>query len=104
MTNSTNDLILALGLDKTPRELPIPGERRTEYRSSVELMAICEFGEISSIECKIVDITNSGAQIVFDKSERIPINFELHIPRINALMKCKLIWKLENRVGVYFYN
>ena len=104
MTKSANDLILALGLDKAPREMPIPGERRAEYRSSVDLTAICEFDGLSSIECKILDITNSGAQIIFDKSERLPLKFDLHIPRLNACMNCKVVWKIENRVGVSFSN
>ena len=82
---------------------PIPGERRSETRRPVELAGICEFGtERQRLDCKVVDISNSGAQLTSDHVEEAPEHFRLYILPLNMVMDCRVMWRKDNRMGVYF--
>ena len=88
---------------KTGSLAPIPGERRSEPRRPVELAGICEFGaDRQRLDCKIIDISNSGAQVKSDQVDKAPDNFRLYIQPLNLVMDCRVMWRKDNRMGVYF--
>ncbi len=103
MTNSSNVITRALGLENTAAEMPIPGERRKEYRRSVDLTGICEIDEPSKqVDCRVLDLTNTGAQLRFSSTEGVPDVFRLHIPGVNAILDCRVAWRQEAKLGVTY--
>ena len=84
-------------------EMPIPGERRTEYRRPVDLAGICEFGNGQDrLDCTIVDMTSNGAQLKIAPGDALPGNFTLYIPPLNTVLDCQVAWRLDARVGVSY--
>ena len=101
MAGSREAIVTALGLDGTNREMPIPGERRSDYRRLVDLAAVWESSE-SAEDCRVVDITDNGAQIALADDQNAPDRFTLYIAEINARLDCRVRWRTENRLGVMF--
>lgn len=84
-------------------KIPATGERRRESRRSVELNGVIEFGsDMKRIDCKVVDISNSGAQLTADDASKAPEYFRLYIIPLNMVLDCRVMWRKENRMGVYF--
>ncbi len=102
MTKTGDNLISALGLDRGNVEMPIPGERRGEYRRSVEMSGVCEFADGDRMDCKIMDITNSGAQLSVASTQGLPERFTLYILPLNAVLDCTVKWRKDTRVGISF--
>lgn len=101
MPDIENNLILALGLDPKFSEMPIPGERRLEYRRVVDLAGICEISETDgAVECRIADMTSKGAQLVLKDGETLPNRFKLYISGLNIALNCQIVWRSHTRVGV----
>ena len=90
---------------KTGSEIPATGERRREPRRPVELGGVCEFGDkLERINCKVLDISNSGAQLSSDEAYKAPEYFRLYILPLNMVLDCRVMWRKENRMGVYFLS
>ena len=90
---------------KTGSEIPAAGERRREPRRPVELSGVCEFGDqLERINCKVHDISNSGAQLSSDGADKAPEYFRLYILPLNMVLDCRVMWRKENRMGVYFLS
>lgn len=103
MSKFSETILAALGLSDIPPEGPIPGERRREYRRSVDLAAVCEIMEpYKRYDCRVVDISNSGAQLAFKELKEVPNTFRLYILHLNTILECKLAWHRENNAGVSF--
>ena len=101
MSDNDNNLILALGLDPNFSEIPIPGERRVEYRRAVDLAGVCEISEAgNAIACRIADITTSGAQLILDDADVLPNRFKLYISGLSIALNCQTVWRNQTRVGV----
>ncbi len=101
MSGPKQAIVTALGLDRTETEIPIPGERRSEYRRMVDLAAVLEDGGHAH-DCRVIDITNFGAQLTVPDTEKAPDRFVLYIGEINARLDCRVRWRSEDRVGVTF--
>ena len=85
--------------------IPATGERRKEYRRKVELEAICEFGDDEQrLDCKVVDISNSGAQLASLDTAQLPEYFRLYILPLSTVLECRTMWRKEDRMGVYFMS
>lgn len=83
--------------------IPATGERRSEFRRPVELGGVIEFGDQTQrIDCKVIDISNSGAQLSSDEASKAPEYFRLYILPLNMVLDCRVMWRKENRMGVYF--
>lgn len=84
-------------------EIPATGERRREFRRPVELSGVIEFGDdMQRIDCKVIDISNSGAQLSADDTSTAPEYFRLYIIPLNMVLECRVMWRKEDRMGVYF--
>jgi hypothetical protein len=55
----------------------------------------------SSISCKIVDLSDTGAGLALSGSNHIPNFFTLLIPE-RAPVFCQFIWRQQERMGVTF--
>lgn len=103
MANTNQNITSALGLDSTASELPIPGERRTEFRRSVDMSGVCEFnGTQERVDCNVVDITNSGAQLTVPDTGAVPDQFKLYVLPLNTILDCRVKWRHDTRLGVSF--
>lgn len=97
--NNAKDMDSATASSK----IPATGERRREFRRPVELSGVIEFGkDMERIDCKVVDISNSGAQLSADDASKAPEYFRLYIIPLNMVLDCRVMWRKENRMGVYF--
>jgi len=59
----------------------------------------------SAINCTIRDITNEGAQLVFEHQCSVPDRIELQIGHgdfIEARVGCQVRWRRDKQIGVYF--
>jgi len=84
-------------------EVPATGERRREFRRPVELNGVIEFGnDLERVDCKVLDISNSGAKLSADDASKAPEYFRLYILPLNMVLDCRVMWRKENRMGVYF--
>lgn len=103
MANTNQNITSALGLDSTAAEMPIPGERRTEFRRSVDMSGVCEFiGTQERLDCNVVDITNSGAQLTVPDTKTVPDEFRLYVLPLNTILDCRVKWRQKSRLGVSF--
>ena len=103
MANTNQNITSALGLDTATAEMPIPGERRGEFRRAVEMSGVCEFSNTQErLECNVVDITNSGAQLKLPDAEAVPDQFKLYVLPLNTILDCRVTWREESRLGVSF--
>ena len=103
MTKLTNSILIALGLKDIGAELPIPGERRADYRRPVNIPAVAEIMEpYNRLDCTVVDISNSGAQLVFECTEDVPRHFRLYILQLNVILECNVAWSNETNMGISF--
>ncbi|NNE21861.1 MAG: PilZ domain-containing protein [Rhizobiales bacterium] len=103
MANTSENIISALGLDTTATETPIPGERRSDFRRSVNMSGVCEFSNTQErVDCSIVDITNSGAQLTMPDTGSVPDQFKLYVVPLNTILDCRVEWRQETRLGVSF--
>ncbi|MGI9463163.1 MAG: PilZ domain-containing protein [Aestuariivirgaceae bacterium] len=84
-------------------EMPIPGERRTEYRRPVDMAGVCEFDDgTERLECTIVDMTSAGAQLRVASDATVPNDFKLYVLPLNTILDCRVAWRLDTRVGVSY--
>ncbi len=103
MTKLTDSILIALGLVDIGAELPIPGERRAEYRRPVNIPAVAEIMEpYNRLDCTVVDITNTGAQLLFESTEEVPNQFRLYVFRLNVILECNVAWRNETKLGIAF--
>lgn len=103
MARFSETILAVLGLADISPEVPIPGERRREYRRPVDLTAVSEIMEpYKRLDCRVVDLSNSGAQLKFTKPDEVPDNFRLYILQQNIILECKVAWRRENNIGVSF--
>ena len=103
MAQSQTKITSALGLEPTSKEIPIPGERRAEFRRTVEMSAVCEFNDSQDrIDCSVVDITNSGAQLAVPSADAVPESFKLYVLPLNTILDCRVKWRKQDRLGVSF--
>ncbi|RZN08015.1 PilZ domain-containing protein [Bradyrhizobium genosp. SA-3] len=59
------------------------------------------FGDGSSIRCRVVNLSDQGAAIELrDASLARPL--ELMLERDRSVRKCRLVWAMQNRIGVSF--
>ena len=103
MGNISQTVLAALGLADLPEPPPIEGERRREYRRPVDIAAVCEVMEpFKRIDCHVADISNSGAKLVFESTEGVPNNFRLYILKLDFILDCHVVWRIDTKMGVTF--
>ena len=103
MAKPGENITSVLGLDPTGCEMPIPGERRSEFRRSVDMSGVWEFSDTRErVDCNVVDITNSGAQLSVAESDSLPDQFKLYVLPLNTILDCRVKWRQDTRLGVSF--
>jgi hypothetical protein len=78
-------------------------ELRRAERSRVFLKAHIYFnGNLSSVECRLQNLSVSGAKIVVAANIPLPDEFDLDIPLKSQRHHAKLVWRKADSAGVTF--
>lgn len=76
-------------------------DRRKEPRKAVDEIAYI-FGDGMGIECRISDLSASGAAIVVRDAVGLPQQFKLMAQNDRIVRNCRVVWMIGNRIGVGF--
>ena len=78
-------------------------ERRSVARTKIAKDARLFFaGQIGVQSCIVRDITSVGAGLRIQELPAVPLNFELTFDNFHTARKCRLIWRVDEFVGVAF--
>lgn len=80
-------------------------ERRKFERKAVKIgaKAILSSSD-TTIECNILDISQSGAKLELIDVDILPARFKLFVPEVDRMHDCDLVWRDANYVGIRFLN
>jgi hypothetical protein len=59
-------------------------------------------GVLPAVDCRIVDITEEGAQVASMNGDTLPDKFLLQIETTRSLGEADVVWREGGRVGVLF--
>ncbi|MGX9393829.1 PilZ domain-containing protein [Nitrobacteraceae bacterium UC4446_H13] len=76
-------------------------ETRIAPRVRVSKLATISLGR-SAIQCKLHDISTTGAALIAETSAGVPERFTLAIPEDGLQLPCHVVWRKEFRIGVRF--
>jgi hypothetical protein len=76
-------------------------DRRKTERSDVDEVAFISAAG-SSTRCRVVNISSDGVAIDVPDSRYIPYRFQLMTERDRLVRNCRVVWIIENRIGVEF--
>jgi hypothetical protein len=93
--------ILAAHAGNRP-DKPQPSRRRSKRFPTILEGRIRLETQTAQIPCRIRDISATGARIWISDPIEIPREFELEIPRLEEILKVRLIWSRPNTHGVMF--
>lgn len=77
-------------------------ERRKFARTNVQKPARLLTEEPLSIDCLVLDLTNSGAGIRVQNLSVLPGILNLTFDAGRSQRSCRLVWRLADRIGVEF--
>jgi hypothetical protein len=61
------------------------------------------FNDRAVIDCVVMNISSSGAELVLAGAPKIPNEFELHIPSKCCSHRARIVWRDADGIGVVFY-
>jgi hypothetical protein len=79
-----------------------PSDARKSERRASSAAGTVHHGSIS-IPCHLVDISSSGAGLLFATSPTIPQVFVLTVPDEKLHRRCGIVWRRGVRMGVQFF-
>ena len=78
-------------------------ERRSIGRTKILKGALIFFSERSGVQsCTVRDVTNSGAGILAQDLQIVPLDFALSFDGFRTLRSCRLVWRHDDCLGVSF--
>jgi len=78
-------------------------ERRKQQRIDVDEIAYI-FGDGASLRCRVINVSEEGAAIELPAKQHINSSFKLMFERDRSTRTCRLIWSINNMIGVAFEN
>jgi PilZ domain len=76
-------------------------ERRKKPRTEVGEVAFISSGGAST-RCLIDNISETGAAISVPNASYIPNRFQLMMEKDRVVRTCRLVWIMQNKIGVIF--
>lgn len=55
-----------------------------------------------SFECVVVNLSAQGAGVCLETDAEIPTQFALKIKGDNSIRLCRILWRVDRRIGVLF--
>ena len=78
-------------------------ERRSIGRTKILKGALLFFSEKTGVQsCTVRDVTNSGAGILAQNLQIMPLDFALSFDGFRTLRMCRLIWRQDDFLGAAF--
>ena len=78
-------------------------ERRSIGRTKILKGALLFFSEKTGVQsCTVRDVTNSGAGILAQNLQIMPLEFALSFDGFRTLRMCRLIWRHDDFLGAAF--
>jgi len=78
-------------------------ERRSIGRTKILKGALLFFSEKTGVQsCTVRDVTNSGAGIIAQNLQIMPLDFALSFDGFRTLRMCRLIWRQDDFLGAAF--
>jgi hypothetical protein len=101
----TAERIVGSGLDsgsysKAPRAMFFKSQKRTERRMKRDFPARVVLGGFAERDCKVVDISQSGARIAISGAIELPRRFSIAFE--SSSRPCQLVWRNGTMAGVKF--
>jgi hypothetical protein len=101
----TAERIVGSGLDsgsysKAPRAMFFKSQKRTERRMKRDFPARVVLGGFAERDCKVVDISQSGARIAISGAIELPRQFSIAFE--SSARPCQLVWRNGTMAGVKF--
>lgn len=78
--------------------------RRKEERQTVSRPASIEFGDGNVLQCRIANISRSGALLIVPNSESLPSFFHVVDMVLNERREVRKAWTGPNRAGVEYID
>lgn len=80
-------------------------EHRRAQRTRTFLGARAVFNSgLSSVECQVRDLSETGAKLIVDEPSYLPEEFQLEVPRRGLSCKAKVRWRSSDAVGIQFVD
>lgn len=80
-------------------------QRRASQRSRTLLEGhIVYNNRLSRMECTVRDLSETGARIVFAQHVKVPVEFELQIPKKKLIRRAQVMWYDGQNHGVMFLD
>jgi hypothetical protein len=80
-------------------------ERRGRHRKPVQIPVWADPGGVLPvIDCKVIDISDEGAQVLALKGGDLPDTFMMQLDSARIVGKAHVVWRGERSVGVKFVH
>jgi hypothetical protein len=80
----------------------IQDARRVPRENTLLKARITHGHGLASVPCLVRNFSKAGANLVLPGNERLPQEFDLHIPTRKSSFRVTLIWREEDTCGVEF--
>lgn len=57
-----------------------------------------------TVDCTILDVSESGAQLKINELDKEIARFKLFVPKTDHMHECQVVWRVGKRLGVNFLN
>jgi len=58
-----------------------------------------------TLACKLIDLSETGAGLIFDDPDAVPESFTLHLRHRQTIsLPCHLVWRDGAQIGVAFFE
>lgn len=88
--------------DQTPAGTHGHQNRRVHQRRRTLLGGKIVVNHLSTIDCRVRDLSDHGAQLLVATSVGVPDRFELRLDRENRYISARIVWRKADRIGVVF--
>jgi len=76
--------------------------RRVHQRRRTLLGGKIVVNHLSTIDCRVRDLSDHGAQLLLATTVGVPERFELRLDRDNRYISARTVWRKADRIGVVF--
>jgi hypothetical protein len=98
---SKERLNLFLGFQGQIRDMLLRKQRRAERRMKRDCDARILLEGFAKRDCRIVDVSGSGARLAVSSTTQLPRRFSIAFPS-NSARLCELVWRNGTMAGIKF--
>ena len=65
---------------------------------------IVTHGETDGVQCSIHDYSGRGARLIVESADALPLHFKLYTAADREGIRCAVVWRKSNEVGIRFID